>query len=217
MAAGMTVAQVSAASGVDHSSIRLLLGIAPNRPASVSVRLSTERALLAIHFTPGETVGSARVDATGTRRRIEALLASGYTGIYLLTRLGVRPDGTLTIGKRAQVPANVARAVHSLYEELEFTPGPSAWAVSYYRGLGYLPPAWWDSDTIDDPRVMPRGIRVFAGPDRELIDDLAAPRQERIALMLGHGLDAHDIAERLGIEVRQVRRGLKRIQQPTAA
>jgi DNA-binding CsgD family transcriptional regulator len=206
--AGMTIRQVEARSGVHRTAIRVLVGDFPNRRPSHRVRPATAAALLAV---PGEThvpVGTATVDATGTRRRLQALLALGYTGNDLARRLGCSTP-TLQIARQCRVRAATARAVRALYEELENIPGPSSRARTYYRSCGYLTPAWWDPDTIDNPAVEPEGIRTYAADGCTLIDDVTAPRSARIDLMARRGLDPAAIAVALQLPRRYVYRDLR--------
>jgi hypothetical protein len=205
---GMTVRQVEAASGVDRTSIRVMLGGFPGRKASKRIRPATAAALLSVLADPYEPVGDATVDGAGTRRRLQALLANGYTGRDLTRRLGSGPaTKVVQVGRSGRVRADTARRVRELYEQLEHTEGPSSRAQIYYRGLGFLPPAWWDPDTIDDPAAEPEGLRSYRSGD--LLDDVSAPRVERVARMAARGLDVDQIAAVIGCEVRYVRRDLR--------
>lgn len=219
---GMTPRQIEDVSGVHRTAIRVLLGDFPNRKQSQRVRPDTARALMSVRSTR-PVVNTAMIDATGTRRRLQALLAIGYTSRDLARRLGASGSSTsgLQIAKRSVVRADTARAVAELYRELENTPGPSRRAETANRARGYLPPAWWDEDTIDDPAVEPGGLRTYvdrapvqrrkhsppSGP--VFVDDVSAPRTARVSRMAGLGFTPQQIAERTGIPLRYVRRDLR--------
>lgn len=104
-------------------------------------------------------------------------------------------------------------AIGPAVAQLEHTEGPSSWAATYYRGLGYLPPAWWDPGTIDDPAAEPDGLRLY-GPNRRgdkqvLYDDVTAPRVERVRRMTARGLSTGEIAAAIGCRLRYVQRDLR--------
>jgi hypothetical protein len=54
------------------------------------------------------------VDATGTRRRVEALVATGWSRAKLGERLGIEPTGMSELLRREQVTAGRPRAVADL-------------------------------------------------------------------------------------------------------
>jgi hypothetical protein len=216
LAGGMTVRQVEAASGVNRTAIRVMLGDFPGRKRSEQIRPWTERALLAVRGNLGPSrSGTATVDAAGTRRRLEALQAIGYPARDLAQRLGAGPKTPLQVARRARVRAATARAVADLYVKLENTPGPSHRVAVTAQARGFLAPAWWDTDTIDDPDKAPAGVRVYERntvgrpvDHHRLLDVADAPRLARIELLLSRGLTRREVAGRLGIPLRYVSRDL---------
>jgi hypothetical protein len=216
LAGGMTVRQVEAASGVNRTAIRVMLGDFPGRKRSEQIRPWTERALLIVRGNLGPArSGTATVDAAGTRRRLEALQAIGYPARELAQRLGAGPRSPLQVARRARVRAATARAVADLYAALENTPGPSHRVAVTAQARGFLAPAWWDTDTIDDPDKAPVGLctyiqgdRYLHGPRNVLFDVADAPRLARIELLLSRGLTRREVAGRLGIPLRYVSRDL---------
>ncbi|KAB2586055.1 hypothetical protein BS297_07325 [Rhodococcus erythropolis] len=160
------------------------------------------------------------VDATGTRRRLQALLTNGYRAKDLVTSLGLHISCQRII-RSEKVSAVIRDSVAQLYRELEDQDqvGPSDLARERYRGLGYLPPMWWDSDIIDDPSAEPAGVRVYTkirvedgqGVSRYcrvLVDVVTETRAERVARMHRLGLSVDQIAVRIGTRARYVRRTL---------
>ena len=108
---------------------------------------------------------NGRVDSTGTARRLQALVAIGYTQTYLWDRLtgdGKRQNcHNLLTQDRPTVNAETARKVAELYDELSMTPGPSDRSRRKARYYGWAPPLAWDEDEIDNPEAHPdRGAHL---------------------------------------------------------
>lgn len=203
---GMSIAQIEALSGVNRTAIRVLLGTYPNRKPSVQVRERTASRLLRTRLDRGATVDGL-VPATGTQRRLQALYALGYTQRDLALRLGYAPcTRALQFGRQGVVRAENALRVAELYDELSNTPGPSSRAREFARCRGWLPPAWWDDETIDDPLTEPEGIRTYIKDGTVLLDDVTLPRSVRVEHMTKLGLSTAEIADRIGTTERYVQR-----------
>lgn len=147
----------------------------PDRPPSRRVRPATASRLLALRPTLDLLADNALTDATGTKRRIQALMARGFTQTYLADRVGSQHTNFRRVLDNTRVRAHTARAVIALYDEL-WDADPADCGVSeqgsrYARSIaqrnGWVPPAAWDDDTIDDPNATP---------------DLGAPTRRRDAL-----------------------------------
>jgi hypothetical protein len=139
------------------------------RTPSKRIRPATETAILAITL---DLADGARVDSTGTTRRIRALVAIGWSQSKIAARLGVTPANftALTHG-RTQVTTARAKAVVDLYDELWNTAPPQAGhrdKIAYSRSIryaalaGWVVPMAWDDETIDDPKVRAHCRRVAA-------------------------------------------------------
>ncbi|MFD4196750.1 WhiB family transcriptional regulator [Amycolatopsis thermoflava] len=108
-----------------------------------------------------------RIDATGTRRRIQALYAIGHREDDLARRLGYTSPKRVFAGRacvipfmhnsssRARVYQSTAAKVAALYEELRDVPGPSAHLRARARRCGWFRPDEWDTADIDDPDSTP--------------------------------------------------------------
>jgi transcriptional regulator with XRE-family HTH domain len=100
-------------------------------------------------------------DPTGTRRRIEALNALGWTAKDVADRIGTTKQAVSEMrrGTRSKrtTPAVAAR-VAAVYDELSMT-RPDGWVADRTRrtaaARGYAPPLAWDDDEIDDPHALP--------------------------------------------------------------
>lgn len=108
---------------------------------------------------------NGRIDSTGTARRLQALVAIGYTQTYLWDRItgdAKRQNMAYVIRQqRPTVNAQTARKVAELYNKLSMTPGPSERARRKAAYYGWAPPLAWDEDEIDSPEAHPdRGIHA---------------------------------------------------------
>lgn len=119
-----------------------------------------------------------RVDATGTRRRIQALCAAGWPMDEIGARIGVAGrDAVFLLTRRRWAYRSTAARVAAVYEQLADTPGPSKRSSTLARSRGWLPPLWWDDDTIDDPTFLPPVVetpRDDVDVDPVVVDRLVA-------------------------------------------
>lgn len=124
------------------------------------LRRETAAGLLAIE--PGVSLADLeagrQVDATGTRRRLEALACLGWSLRSLADALGVNRELLEQACRRRYVTAETARLVGWMYDRMSMTPrtGPvRAVAMTRNRAarLGFVPPLAWDD--IDDPAETP--------------------------------------------------------------
>jgi hypothetical protein len=140
-------------------------------------------------------------DAYRVRRRLQALVAIGWSQAKLADRLGMLGGNFgRVIGRTDQVLASTARAAQELYEELWSSPPPetdhrSRQSASRARNqaarAGWAPPLAWDDDTIDDPTAMPDlGQVARAGLDLD-----------EVAFLEEGGASIHEISRRLGVSV----------------
>lgn len=168
MAAGMGVPRIQQTSGVTKGVlIRLVYG-RPGRGEAPSRKIRPANAARLLAIRAPLPADGAAIDATGTRRRLQALVAIGWSGAELMRRIGaVGTDFPKLLG-RDRVLARTARAVHALYDQLWDTTPPTStrWeratrsrALAFAAARGWAPPQAWDDDTIDDPTAAPRGIR----------------------------------------------------------
>lgn len=97
------------------------------------------------------------VDATGARRRLQALNAIGWTFEDLAPRLHTKPSHLRAIARGAESAQKLYRTtadrITDLYRQLAGVPGPSQISRSRAAAKGWLSPVWWDN--IDDPDEQP--------------------------------------------------------------
>lgn len=162
---------------------------------------------------------SAWVDAVGTRRRLQALSAAGWSASQLAHRLGVSRSAVAQLRrvKQDRVLAATASDVAVLYDTCWWRTPPGSYQARserYADERGRVPPWRWDGVAIDDPAARP-----VAEPD-EAIDDVAidetiagrrvrltkAERHRLVERMQRCGASSAQIADRLGCSARTVER-----------
>ncbi|WP_405137480.1 hypothetical protein [Nocardia sp. NBC_01388] len=94
------------------------------------------------------------VPALGARRRLQALVTDGWPMGSLAEKLGTAPTTvSYLIRQRAMIPAALHQRVVELFDQLQTTPGPSAYARRYGRSQRWAPPTRWDEEDPDAPQA----------------------------------------------------------------
>jgi hypothetical protein len=147
----------------------------------------------------------ALTDATGTQRRLQALVWNGWSLARLSARLGTTKRAVVIL-RSGRVTGALAARVRALYDDLWDQPPPmgtwrerqgAAQARNYARARGWVPAAAWDDDEIDDPAARPAdGWERDDGRQRRERGALAA----EVADLIGFGLDIQQAADRLGVD-----------------
>lgn len=199
-AAGMGSRRVAELAAVDRTRISALLNGRPGRSTGPLRRMHRDLAarILAVPLPDAPRRGAAagaRVPAVGTTRRLQALVAIGWSQSDLCSRLGIAVTNStgLFTGTRTSVTAATARHVDALFSELQLTPGGNDRARVRARRRGWAPPLAWDEDTIDDPAAQP--------------DTAAAKRMSRAGEYLelrALGYTDRDILHRWAIQVQSL-------------
>jgi len=168
MAAGMGRRRVAEMAGVNDSTLSRHLYGRNGRPAPATMRHDLARKLLAVRPDPAP---GALVPAVGVARRVQALVALGWTLTEVAAGIGwtLNNLGRLASSTGGEVTARTSRSVAELYERASMTrpAGPAAnRARAMARRRGWVPPLAWNEGAIDDPRARPHGI--------PLVDEVAA-------------------------------------------
>lgn len=153
----------------------------PDQPATkISARVAAAILAVPIPTNPADAAADgAHIDATGTVRRLQALVAIGYSTTELGARIGVNATNTAHTMRAAQVTVRRARQVAELYEQLSHLPGESTRARLRAQRRGWAPPLAWDEDAIDDPAASPVNTDTDGSEailDEVLLDRLIALR-----------------------------------------
>ena len=236
-AAGIGVDQIAKLAGTSTSHIRELAEPGqPDKPSVRKVRPDTARRILSIAVTAANRAPRSHLDGRGTRRRVQALLATGWTHKLLAAQLG----RTATNLKRSlvgeQVTAQTAAQISELYDRLWNSRPPHATAQdrvqidatrTWARTQGWLPPlAWEDIDTDPDPDPRDRHNRHRGDTDPDYLDEIAielavagegirldrltlAEQDEVVRRLTDRGSSIPDIAAQLATTTRTVSRRRK--------
>lgn len=171
---GLSATSIASAAGISPYTIWYLFNGDPrrNRPPARQTTATIAELLLAVQ--PHAVIPAVGyLNSTGTQRRLQALIALGWSAQQIDTRLGVPFGRTHEILLAPRVKGRTARAVRALYASLsESTPDGDKAGITRARNWaarqGWAPPIAWDDDTIDDPTAEPAHL----APDSEPIDPL---------------------------------------------
>jgi hypothetical protein len=192
------------------------------------VRKDTASKLLAVQL---ELAPSANIDGADTARRLQALIAIGWSGAKLGAHLGIlRANMTDLIWGRRAVSVQTAKAVHALYIQLADQAPPedtkrdriaASRARNYAKTNGWAPPLRINGrlvvgqavPTEIDPDLEPESLTDIdeAAIARRLAGDhqVKLTRTERLELVRrlhSQGLSDGQIGQRAGIHKDQVYR-----------
>lgn len=224
---GIGYKRIAAVSGVGVTAVRnLVWGRQDPGPRKGElqkrVKRETAEAILAVKADVSNLADGGNMSARGTHRRLQALIARGWSMSKLSERLGIHGRNFSTLMQRDQVFARTHRQVAALFDELwDQLPPREKWhdKIAYSRSIGYakarrwLPPlAWDDIDTDEEPPV----VEGDGDPVDEVAVDLAcagervrlsvAERRVAIARLTAAGYADAAIAERLRLASRTVLR-----------
>lgn len=179
MAAGMGRRRIAAVSGINESTIDRLLYGRVNRgtppPATTRHDIATRLLAVRLDLHPG-----AGIEASGTVRRVQALVAIGHTLSSIARELGwtlqnlSRVVYTGSTPYAARVEVRTAQTVSRLYDRLSMARPDGLLADRARRHAakrGWLPPLAWDDELIDDPcspPAEPAGVKC-------VVDECAGP------------------------------------------
>jgi hypothetical protein len=180
-AAGIGVERIAGLAGISVSHIRELAEPhASDSTVTGRVRPRTAARILAMGIDDANRAAHSSVDATGTRRRLQALVAMGWAPELLAAQLGRRPNSLRRSMTSASVTARTAQDVAELYERLSYTSPPRGrceqraaadTARAHAVAQGWLPPLAWD-DIDTDPTPEP----TAGTPPPDDVDEIAIER-----------------------------------------
>lgn len=149
IAANWTQAQIARAAGLAHHVIGDI------RRGQQTAASATALAILSVPIGPAPA-DVRDIDATGTRRRLRALVAIGWPIDHLAPRLGIFATalGNIARGELEHVRIATADTVALHYQQLSRVPGPSNRGRILARKKGWHGPLAWDGN-IDDPQAQP--------------------------------------------------------------
>lgn len=222
MGSGIGWKRAAELAGVSGGTVtHLLYGGPGGRPPSRRIRPETEAAILAVRPSLDVMADMAWTDATGTRRRVQALAARGWSQGRVAARLGVSRKNFNAMMRRGRVSAATARAVAALYAELWDAPPPEETprqrdaanrARRHAAEQGWPPPMAWGED-IGDPAAEP-AAGWQRDPERKCRSGALTAAEARE--LLGFGLSRADAAKRLGVTVAAMEKAMERYPETEA-
>ncbi len=148
----------------------------------------------------------AYADPTGTRRRLQALTALGWTNAAIAAVTGICPRHLATL-RNTHRPINRATAakVAAGYDRLSMKLPPDTPATRRNRTdaahRGWLPPLCWDDAEIDDPAAKPRATGR---------QEVRRGTADDVAWMAETGESLLGIQRRTGLSISGIEYALKR-------
>lgn len=149
----MSLMQIKAATGCDDANLRLIIDGTRSQ-----IRRDTLDRILSLK--PEPPAAGTYLDATGTRRRIQALRAIGWSAriIAETATTGEAVIERICDGQPC-VRGVVALKILAAYAKLSHSPAPAGRsatrAKNYALANKWAPPGAWDDDRIDDPDALP--------------------------------------------------------------
>jgi hypothetical protein len=225
--AGIGVDQIARLAGLSASHVRELVPHArTGRRPIQRVRPETAQRLLAIALADANRAPRSHVDATGTRRRLQALVAIGWTHTALAAELCRSATSLARSMTSETVTPKTARQVSDLYDRLwdnrpQHATDEELTAVNAARALaarhGWPPPmAWDDIDKDPSPCADPPDLsdeldeiaieRAVAGDGMRLEHLTIAEQNEVVRRLTERGKSIRDIAGQLATTKRTVSR-----------
>ncbi|WP_374178958.1 hypothetical protein [Leifsonia sp. WHRI 6310E] len=197
-AAGLTFEAIASLAGVHRSTIDALTIGRASRPRSEKLVRRVADSILAVRFTCDLDADDARVPGRGVIRRIQALVARGWSLSQIARQMGVTFQRVEQMAQSPRATAAVWRRAEAAYSALWNTTPPletPAEKRAYSRSInrarrnGWVPPAAWD-DIDTDPAPHLGGIDTG-------IDEIAvelAIAGERVNL---NRAERHEVVKRL--------------------
>jgi hypothetical protein len=194
-AAGYTGGVIAGMTGLADRTVQPML-YAARDGSRIRITHATAAKILAAPAQPVD--GSGWIPSLGTVRRLRALTVMGWSMRDLSERCELQ-ESTLAALRNPvhkMTRPKFAAIVAGLYSELSGTHGPGRHAATRARNRGWLPPAAWDDDSIDDPNTEPAVTKQATAnrgrPVEHVIED--------IEWILEHDplITSTELAQRLG-------------------
>jgi hypothetical protein len=218
--AGVGLSRITQLTGIARQTIQAILRGRPergNRPAQQVKRDTAERILALDPVNPDLAAGTP-VDATGARRRIQALVCAGWSFPLLAERYGSTADHVRFLARADRLYLSTVRRITELFEELWDVAPPeqtereqtaAAVARRHARRRQWAPAMAWDDETIDDPAAEPQGTDVDHAPR------LGLPPGEDL-LWLFETESVEEIARRFNVRKATVQTAIARAREKAA-
>lgn len=161
MAAGVSITRIAGAANVGIATISgLLYTRGTERGRAEQLRLENARRIIRLR---ADHIVTGYVNAAGTRRRLQALMANGWPQLRLAPHFKLHPHYVTDLIRQPRVYGTTALAVAAAYDRLwNQDPRQHGVTISAYKKVrtlarinAWAPPGAWDDETIDDPGAAP--------------------------------------------------------------
>lgn len=211
-ATGIGPYSIAAATGIRPQTIHDIIRPQPSRGVGRRYRVTPQLADKILAITP-DNATPLRVDATGTHRRIQALVAAGWPQQTIARHAGLSSQYLSALLQRTSIYATTAQAIAKTYNELS-QQRPSRAGIDKLQSKkarnraashGWPTPKYWAQhpDLLDDPHFVPEASRT-----EQIANDAA--------WLLDSGLDRNQIAQRLGVSRDYIVKALRQTQEAAA-
>jgi hypothetical protein len=154
-----------AATGMSYSQISRCANLSTNYVRQLAVQQRTQCSKAVAHrilaIKPQQPLRAGHVPATGTARRIRALVAIGYPQTVQATWYGMTNIYLSQIARdtATRVTQSTANTVRQAYDRMSMTPAPDTTQARNARNhalrCGWPSPLAWDDTDIDDAATKP--------------------------------------------------------------
>jgi len=217
-AAGHSVTAIQKKARVSSATLARILYDGVN-PRAERIRPDVAARILALPVHPAAVTPHTIIDGIGTRRRLQALIAMGWTCRALATRLGIHPRQVEHLVTSERVLASTATRVAERYRVLQTCQPGDHGVPSRSQNLArniaarnnWPGPLAWDD--IDDPNCQPEtGGQTTIHRRRKVTVDPAD-----VVRLTARGRTNAQIAAELGCHDRTVIRARRRAEMAAAA
>ena len=177
--AGIHYNRVATIAGISLTSVKGLTIGQPRRDGSRAVQQTIRRdlaaAILAVKPDYDALPEGAHISTRGATRRIQALVAIGYSVGSLAALLDMQPSNLGHLLHRVRITVRVHRRIANLYDRLWCVPAPATtrqerrsrtYALRTARARRWVPPLAWDDIDFDPAPQSPKR-------DRDSVDEVA--------------------------------------------
>ena len=162
MRMGMSHGTIAVAAGMPNSGLQALLGLKSNAKPLKRMHRRISARILAVKYAP--VIGSTRVDATASRRRLQDLGLRGFAAAEVSAYAGVERQTIVDVrqGKRRTVYLETAEAIARAHHRLEgktpslTSPTNRKGLVTVARQSRWAPLAAYDD--IENRNERPKGV-----------------------------------------------------------
>lgn len=130
--------------------------------------------------------GDRLIDATGSIRRVQALMCLGWSMTQIGEHAGIGQKQLWYTTRQATVRRETAARIAAAYDWMSDTEPPATTmpervsvggTLGHARRNGFVPPIGWDDDNIDDPTAAPYDEDESEDIDEAVVERLLSSRR----------------------------------------